>query len=184
MAAYGGRDGTVSKGDGADAAVLGLVRILPASGAVRGAGLPATPGAVQTRAQVVSSHTERGRSHAGAVPTRTPPVSLPGCRDGRTGGTGVVSGGGFPGPPAGAADGDRALPRTAWSPPGGTGAARVGPRGVPDGSGAAARGGPPHGIRRDLVDAVGLPDGESGAARAASRLLGDFRPTVPGSEPS
>jgi hypothetical protein len=184
MAAYGGRDGTVSKGDGSDAAVLGQVCILSASGAVPGAGIPATPGAVLTRARVVSSNTQRGRSHAGAMPTHTLPVDLRRYRGGRTGGTSVVSDRGSPGPPTGGAGGDLAVPRTAWSPPGGTGAARVGPCGERDDSGAASRGLPPHGIRRDLVVAVRLRDDESGPARAAVRLLGEFWPNVPGSEPS
>jgi Effector-associated domain 2/Trypsin-like peptidase domain len=148
---------TMTKGDTAEAAASGRVRVLSAHRIVQGAGILVMPGVVLTCAHVVAAATGQGRADPEAVPAEHVLVDVPGCPGAGPGEAAVVPGGWFPGPLAGGTGGDLAVLRTAWSPPGRTAAARVGPCGEPD--------------RRE-VNVYGHPAGAPDGLWSRARLVG------------
>lgn len=122
----------MGKGDTAEAAALGRVRVLSVSGSVQGAGILVLPGVVLTCAHVVAAAIGQRQGRTAEMPVGTVLVDVPGCPGGIAGEAGVVPDAWFPGPLAGGSGGDLAVLRTAWTPPGGTAVARVGRCGEPD----------------------------------------------------
>lgn len=124
----------MAKGDTAEAAALGRVRVLSARGVVQGAGILVMPGVVLTCAHVVASAVGQGQGQGrpDARPTTAVLVDVPGCPGGAAGEAVVMPDAWFPGPLAGGAGGDLAVLRTGWAPPDGTAVARAGPCGEPD----------------------------------------------------
>lgn len=147
----------MAKGDTAEAAALGRVRVLSARGVVQGAGILVMPGVVLTCAHVVASAVGQEQGRPGAVPTGAVLVDVPGCPGGAVGEAGVVPDAWFPGPLAGGAGGDLAVLHTAWAPPDGAAVARSGPCGEPD--------------RRE-VQVYGFPAGVPEGLWSRARLVG------------
>ncbi|MEV6838142.1 trypsin-like peptidase domain-containing protein [Streptomyces sp. NPDC051133] len=134
------------------------MRVLSAGGVLRGAGILVRPGTVLTCAHVVASAIGAGEDDPARAPARPVLVDVPGRPDLPAGEATVVPDGWFPGPLAGGSGGDLAVLRTAWSPPDGTAAARLGPCGEPDRREVAMYGHP-----------AGSPDGLWSRARLVGR---------------
>ncbi|MFD9193353.1 trypsin-like peptidase domain-containing protein [Streptomyces phaeochromogenes] len=126
-----------------------------------GAGVLVFPGVVLTCAHVVASavgqRQGQDRGHTDGVPVDSVLVDIPGDPAGTAGEATVVPDGWFPGPLSGGSDGDLAILRTAWTPPGGAAVARIGPCGEPD--------------RRE-VNMYGFPSGASDGVWSRARLVG------------